>query len=152
MNFLTELIKGFLEKDGFGRIERLCGEIGWAIDERGEDRIFLHFKDPFAGIRKVFIAAGDELVLFAVYSFAVLPAERVPHEVNGYLVLRNGQMKVGAWQAKEDDDGDVLFCVQFTTSLAGLSAGMFKLACESMICEAQAFDERMIRAGLLSTE
>ena len=37
-------------------VETCCQQLGWSIDERGDDDEFwLHFKDPLLGIRKVLI-------------------------------------------------------------------------------------------------
>lgn len=158
MGFFVELANGIA--DGFrasvtddcerGRIERLCRELGWSVDERDARKISLHFKDPLAGIRKLFISHGDEpLVLIAVYSYAILPAEKVPPEVNGYLLSRSAEMPLGAWQASCDSDGDVLFSLRYVAAGRGLTAPLFKFICEALVREAGAFDERMGRAGLL---
>ena len=82
MSFLKDIVKGFANglQDGArtpappgrqerGRIDGLCRALGWSVDERDGDTVKLHFNDPLAGVRKVYIDKGDEpLVLFNVFS------------------------------------------------------------------------------------
>jgi hypothetical protein len=158
MSFFAELTTGIIEgiRGGLseererGRIERLCRELGWSVDEQDGQKIALHFKDPLAGIRKVYISHGDEeLVLLAVYSFAILPASSVPPEVCSHLLSRNSELSLGAWQAARDRDGDVLFNLRYVASGRGLYAALLKYACEGLVREAASFDQRMSQAGLL---
>jgi hypothetical protein len=158
MSFLAELTQGIVEGmrgNGSGdrergRIERCCRELAWSVDERDGDKIALHFKDPLAGIRKVYISSGDEpLVLLAVYSYAILRADSVPQEVTSHLLSRSAEMSLGAWQATQDRDGDVLFAVRYVASGRGLTAALLKFACEGMVREVVDFDQRMSKAGLL---
>lgn len=159
---LGDLINGFT--DGFfgtlangtpsghaGLIPRLCHEVGWSIDEQDGDTTRLHFRDPLVGVRKLRIFAGEgPLVSFYVNSFAALPARSLPEEVPCYLLLRNSEIGVGAWQmTTPDDDGDVLFLFQYCALAAGLDPDGFKFICEKMLREALAFDEKMHKAGLL---
>jgi len=133
-----------------GRIERLCRQLGWSVDERLGNTILLHFNDPLGTIRKVYIDDGDEgLVSFTVYSFAIMPAQEVPEQVIGYLLRQNSDVSIGAWQVRIDDEGDALCRVAYRALGAGLKADSFKFICESMIGEAAAFDKRMHAAGLL---
>ena len=158
MSFLTDVTNGIVEglrgsvseDRERGRIDRLCRELGWSVDERDGQKIMLHFKDSLTGIRKVFISGGDEpLVLLAVYSFAILPANNVPEQVCSYLLSRSSEMSLGSWQAAADRDGDVLFSVKYVAAGRGLTAALLKFACEGMIREAASFDLRMSKAGLL---
>lgn len=160
MGFFVELADGIA--NGFrasasqdherGRIERFCRELGWAVDEREGDVIRLHFKDSVAGTRKVFVTGGDSpVVLLAAYSFAILPAARVPAEVTSYLLARNVEIPFGSWQGDRDDDDDVVFGVRYVAIGRGLTAESFKFICEGLVREAMAFDERMCRAGLLGS-
>ncbi len=158
MSFFAELTNGFVEgirgsvsgDQERGRIERLCRELGWSVDERDGQKIALHFKDPLAGIRKVYLSHGDEpLVMLVVYSFAILPANRLPEEVIGHLLMRSAEIGAGAWQMSVDGDGDAIFCVRYTASGRGLTAAMLKYVCQGLVREAAGFDERMSKAGLL---
>lgn len=158
MGFFSDLTAGIV--DGIrgngsqcqenGRIERLCLELGWTVDERDRQKIMLHFKDPLVGIRKVYINHGNEpLVLFAVYSMAILPTKSVPAEICPHLLTRNAETAVGAWQLSLTDDDEALFCMRYMASGVGLTAPLLKFTCEGMIREANAFDTKMKQAGLL---
>ncbi|MDY3554982.1 hypothetical protein R5W24_004114 [Gemmata sp. JC717] len=39
----------------FGTVERLAGQLGRSVHERRGDAAILHFSDPTAGIRKVYV-------------------------------------------------------------------------------------------------
>ena len=134
-----------------GRIDRLCRELGWALDERDGDTIRLHFNDPVAGVRKVFISSGDSsLVRFSVFSYAILPEAKVPQEVFGYLLLRNREVPFGGWQMiPPDDDDEVLFNLKYVAIGGGLTAAAFNAVCDSMVTEAIEFDDKMRSAGFL---
>jgi hypothetical protein len=134
------------------RIGRRCRDLGWEVDERDGNWIKLHFKDPLVGIRKVWIHGGDEaLVVFNVYSHAVLAKDEVPDEVVGHLLVRNGVISTGAWGVSVDDDGDCLFFVKYYALGNGVTAPVLKYICDTMIREAAAFDRKMQAAGLLRT-
>jgi len=138
------------DNDERGRIERLCRQLGWTVDEWFGNTIVLHFKDPLGTIRKVFIDAGDEaLVSMAVYSFASLPQREVPQEIIGYLLQQNSWVAIGAWQVMINNDEDAVFRVVYRALEGGLTGESFKYICESMVGEAAAFDKKMQAAGLL---
>src|SRR5579862_4068112 len=60
-------------------IHRLCGELGWTVDEQKGDMIKLHFKDTLASRRKVVIDTGTKAVVrLTVFSFSVFPVMAVP--------------------------------------------------------------------------
>jgi Putative bacterial sensory transduction regulator len=135
-----------------GRIARLCAEIGWDVDEQEGETIRLHFKDPLVGRRKVSIRNGDgALVGFLVMSHAINKATDVPDQVAGHLLVRNWELAIGTWEATVDDDGDAIFCVEYTALGAGLDSEMFKYICETMVNEALEFDRKMQAAGLLAS-
>ena len=133
-----------------GRIERLCQEVGWGIDERNSDGVVLYFNDPVIRIRKVMVTEGTKVMLISTFSGAVVAASRVPVEVMGYLLTRNTQMAAGAWQASVmDNDGNVKFALAYCALVAGLDATAFKVICEAMVKEVHEFDVKMKVAGLL---
>lgn len=160
MGIFSEIAAGFVDglcgngaqQQESGRIERLCAQLGWAIDERDRQKIVLHFKDPLVGIRKVYISHGNEpLVLFAVYSMAILPADSVPPEISSHLLMQSAELAVGGWQASVTDEGEVLFCIRYVASGVGLTPPLFKFICEKMIRGAGEFDAKMQQAGLLGS-
>jgi len=132
-------------------VETCCQQLGWSIDERGDDDEFwLHFKDPLLGIRKVLIRirSNGAIVSFTVFSAACMPPEEVPISVLGYLLERNGQ-SFPAWETVDHDNGEISFAFYYYALAAGLDRTVFKLLCESMINEAYEFDLRLSKAGLL---
>jgi hypothetical protein len=139
------------DRAGRGRIERLCRQLKWEVDERDGDAIILHFDHREVGRRSVRILGGDEdLVLFAAYSHAFPPADRVPHEVLGYLLGQTKQASVGGWCADVDKDGDAIFCLLYRALGDGLNhPASLKFICEGMIRQVIAFDAKMRAAGLL---
>lgn len=133
-----------------GRIERLCQELGWSIDERNGEGVGLYFNDPTIGVRKVLVTEGAKVMLISTFSGAVVPPSRVPAEVLGYLLTRNTQLAAAAWQASVmDNDGQVKFALAYYALIEGLNAAAFKIICEAMVKEAHEFDVKMKAAGLL---
>jgi Putative bacterial sensory transduction regulator len=133
------------------RIERLCRELGWPVDEREGNVIRLHFNSSDGEVRKVRITGGDKsLVSFFVASDAVLPADRVPADLLGYLLRRNvGDSGIGMWGIMVDDDDDVTFLNYYMALGDGLDAEALKYICESLTSEAADFDDKLRQAGLL---
>ena len=135
---------------GAGRIDRLCQEIGWSIDERTSDGVVLYFNDPLVRIRKVVVTESTRLILLQTFSAATMPAARVPVQVMGYLLSRNTELATCAWQASvNDNSGNVAFALANCALVGGLDAAAFKAICEAMVKEAYEFDVKMKAAGLL---
>jgi hypothetical protein len=133
-----------------GRIDHLCRQLGWRVDEREGKSIRLYFNDPLAKCRKVYIDMGkNQRVWFMVYSFARLPMQRIPVQVLGHLLRQNSDLGLGAWQVQVDDHHETAFALQYAALGEGLTAAVFKHVCESMIREAITFDGKMLSAGLL---
>jgi hypothetical protein len=136
-----------------GRIERLCrqiGEPGWQIDEQSGRASQLYFNDALLGIRKVTVIGGDEpMVLFAVRSHAVIPEDRLPSQVLSYLLRRNMELSLPAWQMYVSDDGQATFGLYYHAFGPGLTPEFFKHLCSTMAAEASAFDHKLRQAGLL---
>lgn len=136
---------------GHGRIERLCRELGWAVDEREGNVIRLHLSSADGEMRKVRITRGDEsLVGFFVPSEAVLPARRVPPKLMAYLLSRNLEDSgIGMWGINVDDDDDATFVIYYMALGDGLTAQTLEYICESLAAEAAHVDDKLRRAGLL---
>jgi Putative bacterial sensory transduction regulator len=134
-----------------GRIERLCRELGWPVDERERNVIRLHFNGSDGEVRKVRITGVDKsLVSFFVPSDAVLPVDRVPADLLGYLLRRNlNDSGIGMWGIMVNDDDDVTFLIYYMALGDGLDAEALKYICESLTSEAADFDDRLRKAGLL---
>ncbi len=150
---------GFTHTNGHGhggsgrsRVEALCSEIGWSIDERiGNDGIVLHFRDPIIRVRKIIVSCGSggELIGISTLSEAALDAGRLPPAATAYLLHRNAELMFPAWQMGVGRDENVRFTLAYCAMAQGLSAGFFKTLCETMVGEARAFDEKMRESGLL---
>ena len=136
---------------GTARIERLCREVGWSVDEREDNGVVLHFTDPVVRIRKLTVSGGDtgKVALFSVCSAVVLPGRQVPPDVLPHLLVRNTEMVIGGWQAIVMGDGTVGFGVRYFALAAGLDASMFKHLSETLVREVGAFDGKMKAAGLV---
>jgi hypothetical protein len=134
-----------------GRIERLCRELGWPVDEREGNVIRLHFKASDGEMRKVRITNGDKsLVGFFVPSDAVLPVESVPADLLAYLLRRNlDDGGMGMWGIMVNEDDDVTFLNYYMALGDGLDAEALKYICESLTSEAADFDDKLRQAGLL---
>jgi hypothetical protein len=132
-------------------VKTCCQEIGWVINEHiNANDVCLYFNDPLAGVRKVWVTIGGQgaTVGFTASSLVTIPAEQVPAVALAYLLERNSQ-RIVTWQMSTRDNGNVLFQISYVAFVAGLNHGVFKAICEAMILEAQEFDARMRKAGLL---
>jgi hypothetical protein len=134
-----------------GRIDQLCRELGWSVDEREGSVVHLHFNDPAHGIRKVRIADGDDCVVtFSAHSFAVIPPRKVTGEMLAYLLRRNiSGSGLGMWGMYVDERHNVWFNLLYQALGDGLDAEAFKYICQSLATEAADFDGKMREEGLL---
>ncbi len=131
-----------------GRIDRLCGELGWAVDERGDDFVRLHFRDATGGLRVVSVCQGDgALVRFIASSNASLRS--VPPRLAEYLVTRHADLPFGAWTVTRQNDA-AAFALVYNALGGGLTADTFKAVCEALVREAVDFDGRLRGAGLVT--
>ena len=104
MSLWRELCKGFTEgfitvvthtqfssgRQSSGRIEQLCRDLAWTVNERNGNVVHLHFGNPPGRVRKVCIVEGDEwLVTFCANTYLPVPSRNVPGEVLAYLLRRN---------------------------------------------------------------
>jgi hypothetical protein len=150
MGFIEGFVNGFARAATRGRIERLCSELGWEIDERDGDRISLNFKCPVVGTRSVNIAGGDDpLVLFAVYSLTIFDSRRVPDKAMSFALWQSSESAMGKWQVTLADDDKLLFVLSYTALGAGLDAAALKYICSKMAGAASDFDAKMQREGYL---
>jgi hypothetical protein len=136
---------------GTQQIESFCSQLGWRVDERVGDRgIVLHFKDTRANTRKVLVTASDagSIAVLTVFSEAQLAPRRVPLEILGYLLKRNGEMTFPAWQLFAND-GNVAFALTYGALVQGLNASTFAFLCETMCNEAFDLDSKLRQAGVL---
>lgn len=162
MSFWTNLIPGLAGSDGSsttyqagdsdrGRIDRLCRELGWDVDEREGRKIRLHFKVPGLGVRKVNIVGGDECVVtFHTYCLAAVPADDISPDLLAYLLCRNiTDSGIGMWGIDVDDESDVTFHIMYQALGAGLDAAAFDYICKSLCKETADFEGKLRQAGLL---
>jgi hypothetical protein len=165
MSFIRDFFGGFAERivngaanralngrgGDRGRIERLCHELGWSVDERDGNAIRLHFNGPDGERRKVRISSGDKSIVgFYAHSDAVLPVHSVPPDLLAYLLRRNlDDSGIGMWGIIVHDDDDVTFHLCYMALGDGLDAEALKYICESLIGEAADFDAKLRQAGLL---
>src|SRR5690348_15613114 len=78
------------------RIDRLCRDLGWPVDERNGNVMHLHFGN--SPVRKVCIVEGDDLITFSAHAFPAIPPQNVSGEIMAYLLRRNlGESGMGNW-------------------------------------------------------
>ena len=147
---LTDAVVGLVRAvSGKGRIERLCSELGWSIDERNGDAFGLCFNCPVIGRRMVYVGNGDEaLVMFVVNSHALLDARRLSGDVSNAALYQNSKSQFGKWEPRIGDDG-LRFILTYTAIGDGLTPQLFKCICEDMIKHASKFDKYMRDEGWL---
>ncbi len=136
------------------RVEACCAQLGWSIDERmGTDGIILYFNDALMPdtIRKLLItgSASGPLAVFTVFSAGSIPAEQVPAEVLGHLLVRNQKAVFPAWQVMDQENGNAGFAVTYCALVQGLEAGIFEVICKTMCNEVHEFDAKLRQAGML---
>jgi len=160
MGFFTDLVNDVVTtitgpdiQDGKepGRIDRLCQALGWTIDERDGNDIYLCFSDQRGECRHgiLIVDGDDELAMIVCQSHVCLPTSRLPPEICGYLLNRNHTLVLGAWQVKENDQRNAIFTVGYECLAAGLTPPSFKWICEKIVNEVADFDKKMQGAGLL---
>lgn len=152
MGIFTNSVRSILGNGNgrYGRIDRLCAEIGWSIDERDANKLTLNFRDPLVITRPVHIASGDDaIVFFGACSLTLVHVSQVPAEVFVYLLMRNNELPIGKWQLDFDDERNTYFSVVYSALGEGLTPAALKLICEGLVREASEFDVKMHRAGLL---
>jgi hypothetical protein len=135
-----------------GRFDRLCRELGWAVDEReAGGAALLHFNNRSGGVRKVRIADGDDVIVtFSAHGDAAIPARKVTGEVLAYLLCRNIKGSgLGKWGICPDEHGNITFHLVYQALGGGLDAPTLKYICESLVGEAVDFDGKLRAAGLL---
>lgn len=146
---MVGIAKAVNAMNGRGRIERLCRELGWPVDERDNERIKLYFKDPVTGRRPVFIRNGDgPLVRFSAQSVTEIPCAEFPEQILGHLLLQNTGRCIAKWQFM-NVDGVAALGVCYVALGDGLTPAALKAICEELIDEVSDFDGRMKKAGLL---
>lgn len=132
-----------------GRLEQICGEVGWNIDERlDDDGIVLHFKCPTVGVRKVLVCAGARVMTISAYSSLGVCASNMPRELAAYLLLRNQESHFGSWRAKVGDGGRLELSMAHTGFLT-MDANFFRVTCSEIVKEVNEFDAKMRQARML---
>lgn len=132
-----------------GQIEQLCDELGWSVDDRSGNSLYLDFKSRY-GLRRVQVVDGDDsIITFCACSSATLRARDIPVEMLVYLLRRNmtGDC-VGMW-AIHIDNNNVSFHVIYQPLRYGIDAEMLKHICQSLIRETVDFDDKLREEGLL---
>ena len=109
----------------------------------------LYFSNSAGRIRKVSIGTDEKLMSFCVYSAAAISSRQIPGEIMGYLLHRNSEMAISAWQMFAKGNGEVGFALTCCMLVQGMDAGLLKYACESMVPEVASFDTKLQAARLL---
>src|SRR5690348_3411666 len=134
--FAETLSSLWSEISGRGRIQRLCAEKQWNVDEQNGDNFTLYFKDKIASKRNLYIHGGDEaLIRFYAYSFMIGPADEAPDELPAFLLKRNSELSIGKWEAVVDDEGDLLLRLSYSALGDGMTADVLQLIASSLLGE-----------------
>ena len=148
--FAETLASLFNGVSGRGRIQRLCAELEWLVDEEDGDKITLYFKSKIAQKRNLFIRGGDEaLVRFYAFSYLILPVNEVPEQFPAFVLKRNAELRIGKWEAMVDNEDDLILSLEYWALGDGLTADALQLIASSLMSEADEFDAKMRKAGLL---
>jgi hypothetical protein len=153
-DMISDFAEGFVDSyRSVGRIERLCRELGWSVDEREGNKIRLHFNIAGGGIRKISIVNGDEcLITFLAHSSAVFAADDISPKLLAYMLCRNLEGgEIGAWGINIDRNTRSLcsFHVIYRALGDGLNAAALQYICKSLCEETGDFEDKLRQAGLL---
>jgi hypothetical protein len=146
MGFLNDFVKGM--KDS--RLERLCAELGWGVDERIDDKTFgLHFNgDRLTPKRVVYVIDGDGMASFLCKCRAQFSSRTLPDDLLPAMLVRNVDVTVGAWQASVDSGG-VSLLLRYNALTAGMDAATFQRICTMMLREVAEVEAGLSGKGLL---
>jgi hypothetical protein len=149
-NFTEGVLSG-LKSGGTKQIEGLCNALRWAANVQDEATVVVNFNDGLAGgQRKLVILCNDvDLALFSAYSASTIPCDHLPREVLGYLLTRNKELGLGAWQICADENGNARIGITYSALAAGLTLPLFHCIALTLIEEAHEFDTKMRDAGML---
>ena len=65
------------------------------------------------------------------------------------MLVRNGEMKLGAWRLKESSSGKAEACVRYFASAEAVSRAFFSLICREILDEVREFDEGLRSKGIV---
>ena len=136
---------------GIGAILAMCRRLGWVVDASDGNNVSIPFRDPVVGMRKVYVNSSEDgrYGHVSVLSDAVLRGS-FPADVLAYLLVRNGEVEVGAWQAHAGK-GSVQFSLEYRVPPESLSDAQLVRVCQILLAEAAEFDARLRKEGLLKT-
>lgn len=147
---LTDAFVGLVKAaSAQGRIQRLCSELGWSIDERNGDNYGLEFSCPAGGKRMVYIGKGSSaLPLFVVNSHVAFNTSDVPDEAFYFAFSGNRESPFGKWEPRESEE-EMRFILTYVALGDGLTAELFKRICLDMVKHAGIFDENLRKRGMV---
>lgn len=128
-------------------VEQWCRELGRTVDEWDQRTAFLHFDELLAGCRTVSVRSNEDgATVLMTSSLVVLDA--VPPAVAACLLDRSPNLPFGAWTTGRFERGVGIFLTHRTPT-EGVTATVFRRACEALVREAHDFDAKMRAAGFL---
>jgi hypothetical protein len=133
------------------RLDQLCRENGWSIDERHGNAIGLHFNgDRITPQRTVYVLSGrcDTIMQFSCRSRAVFSGHDLPDELMAAMMVHNKNVSLGGWYA-DLEENTLTLVLEYMALGAGVNATSFKGICSSMIEEVAQIEANLQRKGLL---
>lgn len=151
MSRFREFARGVARATGNSRLDRLCRENGWNIDERRGKAIILHFNGDQITPQRSIIAVyddGDPAMTISGICRAEFRAHNTPDDLLGALLVRNSGVAFGAWTASVDD-GEVTLTLQYRALASAVDAALFRVICTLIIKEVAEVEAHLHRRGLL---
>ena len=148
MGFLTDMFTGAAETRSV--IPGFCRQLTWGIDAtHGEGQFELHFHGGEFGLRRLLVLSDDKLTTFFLPSSADISDGKVLASMGFLLLMRNKELAMGSWQAKESRSGNVGLSVRYVALTSGLEAVTFGAICKGICDEVNAVDKYMRNKGIL---
>jgi len=127
------------------QVRQFCQRVGWPVEERGENLLWIHIHDP-VGFKRAIVVNCKKFIFLGTFSHVTLT--QAPGEITGHLLTRNDDLLFGKWSVSVDD-GEISFHLGYMLPPDTLTETMFFAVCEEMAKEAGTFDAQMQQAGLL---
>ena len=153
MNFWGSVIGGALngavETVLRPNVESLFGQLGLAFTDHGNGNFDLCVDGGVFGRRHLYVLLDGKITTLYLASVAEVSNGNVVAALGHLLLMRNKDLSLGSWLAREKASGNIGFAVSYAALTAGLDAVRFGSICESICEEVNAADKYMRSKGLI---